>query len=415
VIAHAPAAELATARGRPTRTVPASERRRAPVPPELGRLMRPLLPELANEIFAEVQRRIADYGPPSGEVYAAGTRLAVSQAVSYFVDHVVDPTTSRAELDETMRGVGRGEAYEGRSLDSLRVAFRIGAALAWRRIRAFALQQGLTISVLSDLGEALTEFMASLSQQSEAGYREAQAQLSDAAHQWQLRVLDLVLAGRDATPGELASRAAAGNWPVPESVVMVAVGRNPAVPLPSTAVLQPRVLARLHGDRPILLVPGPMSEQLRTELRSLFCEHRIALGCEVPIEDAASSLRWASRALQLAEAGVLPDQPVIDCTQHVGVLWVHAEPLLAELVRRTLLAPLLAEPPHSRRILADTLLAWIEHSRPSAPVLAQILDKHPQTIRYRLKRIRDLFGDALDQPARVQEMHLALQAGPRVS
>ena len=214
-------------------------------------------------------------------------------------------------------------------------------------------------------------------------------------------------------PASSRRRAAAGNWAIPDSVVILAVRRTPTASLPSAAALHPRLLGRLHGDAPIVLVPAPMSVQVRAELTSLFGAHRIAIGCEVPISDAAASLRWATRALQLAEVGVLPDQPVIDCTDHVGVLWVHAEPLLADLVRSTLLAPLLAEPPHSRRILADTLLAWIEHSRPSAPALAQILDKHPQTIRYRLKRIRDLFGDALDQPARLQEMHLALQVAPR--
>jgi hypothetical protein len=375
--------------------------------------MRSALPALTTEIIDEVQRRIGEYGPHPGGIYLTSTKVAITQAVRYFVDHVWDPTASRAELDETMRRIGRGEAYEGRSLESLRTAFQIGAGLAWKRIHALASDQGLPADVLGDLGEELFDFIDSLSEQSAFGFHEAQAQLSDAAHQWRGRVLDLILAGSSAPAGELAANAAAGNWQVPRTVAMVAVRQSPGTPLPSARMLHPGSLATLHADDPVVLLPAPVSTQVRVELVSLFAGHRLALGCVVAVGDAATSLRWARRALELAATGVILDEPMIDCTKHIGTLWIHSEPLLADIVNRTLLAPLYAEPPNSRRILGETLLAWIETTRASAPALAAFLGKHPQTIRYRLKRLRALFGDLLDEPDRVMEMYYALRAsGP---
>lgn len=376
--------------------------------------MRPVLPALTGEITEEIQRRIVDYGPHSGEIYLTTTKLAITQAVGYFVDHVWEPDTPREELDETLRRLGRGEAYEGRSLEALRSAFQIGARLAWRRIREMVEGQGLRPDILGDLGDELFEFIDSLAEQSALGFHEAQAQLSDAAYQWRGRVLDLILAGSATPRGELAAHAAFGNWPIPAAVALLAVGPVADVPLPSSRMLHPRSLAKLHADAPVVLLPAPVNEQMRLELVTLFAGHPLALGCEVPIAEAASSLRWARRALELAAAGVIPSEPLIDCTAHIGTLWIHSEPLLADIVNHTILAPLYAEPPNSRRILGETLLAWIESTRASAPVLAAMLGKHPQTIRYRLKRLRDIFGDVLDEPERVMEMYYALRAcGPQ--
>lgn len=389
-----------------------SSRQRSPIPEAVAQIPRPDLGALSDQIVDEVQRRIVDYAPHSGDAYLTSTRLTITQAVRYFADYVWDPTTPRTELDESMRRLGRGEAYEGRSLEALRAAFQIGAEIARKHIASIAADEGVDVDVVNDIGDELVAFLDSLGEQAAVGFREAQAQLSDAAHQWRVRILDLILSGSSAS-AELSGLAGAGNWPVPRTVALLAIAPDPGVPMPSARLLHPRSLARLHADEPVVLFPAPVSRQLRKELVTLFAGHRLALGCDVPLADAASSLRWASRALDLAAAGVIPDEPLIDCTQHIGTLWIHSEPLLADIVNRTLLAPLYAEPPNSRRILGETLLMWIETTRASAPVLAQLLGKHPQTIRYRLKRLRAIFGEILDEPDRVMEMYYALRSsGP---
>lgn len=74
-----------------------------------------------------------------------------------------------------------------------------------------------------------------------------------------------------------------------------------------------------------------------------------------------------------------------------------------------LLRPLLAETPNSREILSETLLAWLE-TRDSAPAIAGRLGVHPQTVRYRWKRINEIFGEALHDPDFIVQITMLLKA-----
>ena len=89
---------------------------------------------------------------------------------------------------------------------------------------------------------------------------------------------------------------------------------------------------------------------------------------------------------------------------------MHDDPaLLAEHARREL-APLADETELSRERLLDTLRAWIDH--PGRPTeVARAVHVHPQTARYRLRRLRELLGD-IDDPERRFGLALALRAPP---
>jgi len=73
------------------------------------------------------------------------------------------------------------------------------------------------------------------------------------------------------------------------------------------------------------------------------------------------------------------------------------------------LAPLadLADGPRAR--LTETLAAWLD--RPGqVQAVAAALDVHPQTVRYRVRQLRDLFGERLEDPEARFELALALRA-----
>ncbi len=60
----------------------------------------------------------------------------------------------------------------------------------------------------------------------------------------------------------------------------------------------------------------------------------------------------------------------------------------------------------------DDLHAWLrEQGRTEA--VARELHVHPQTVRYRLARLRELFGDVLERPDGRFELEVALRAGAR--
>lgn len=107
--------------------------------------------------------------------------------------------------------------------------------------------------------------------------------------------------------------------------------------------------------------------------------------------------------------GILPRQGVVRCADHLSTLLLHSdEPMLAQL-RTQVLAPLdtVAEGPRGR--LAETLLAWLLGGS-NVPEVAARLHIHPQTVRYRLRQLEKLFGDALHDPGARLDLILALRA-----
>jgi DNA-binding PucR family transcriptional regulator len=59
--------------------------------------------------------------------------------------------------------------------------------------------------------------------------------------------------------------------------------------------------------------------------------------------------------------------------------------------------------------MRETALAFVRHGGNSVAMAAE-LHLHPQTVRYRVARMRELLGDALDDPDARFELELALRA-----
>ena len=136
-----------------------------------------------------------------------------------------------------------------------------------------------------------------------------------------------------------------------------------------------------------------------------------AVGPAVPLARASSSLRWARRALSLAQrhpAGKAADG-IVRCDEQLPALVLLADAELARLLSGQVLAPLRGLRPEQADRLAETLLAWLE-SADNAGVAATRLHVHPQTVRYRLRQLTELFGDGLSDP----DSRFALQVALRV-
>jgi DNA-binding PucR family transcriptional regulator len=65
-------------------------------------------------------------------------------------------------------------------------------------------------------------------------------------------------------------------------------------------------------------------------------------------------------------------------------------------------------PATERARLLDTLAAWLALQR-HVPAIAEALHVHPQTVRYRVARLRELLGDALESADGRFELELALR------
>ena len=94
---------------------------------------------------------------------------------------------------------------------------------------------------------------------------------------------------------------------------------------------------------------------------------------------------------------------------HLATLVVNRDPELMNELATVRLAPLLAAKESARDRLAQTLLSWLRH-RGERQHVAQELHVHPQTVGYRLGQLRELFGEALDDPQARFELELALRS-----
>ena len=105
--------------------------------------------------------------------------------------------------------------------------------------------------------------------------------------------------------------------------------------------------------------------------------------------------------------GILPRQGVVHCADHLSTLLLHSDEPMLDQLRARALAPLDSVSEGQRERLAETLLAWLL-SGSNVPDVAARLHVHPQTVRYRLRQLEKVFGDALHDPASRLDLILAL-------
>ena len=114
-----------------------------------------------------------------------------------------------------------------------------------------------------------------------------------------------------------------------------------------------------------------------------------------------ASLQRAVRCHALAVPGL------VDSQEHLAGLLLGADPQARGDLRERVLAPLADVRPSTAQKLTETLRAWLlHHGRREA--IAEQLFIHPQTVRYRVAQLREVYGDRLDDPAFVLDATLAL-------
>ncbi|MEV6752260.1 helix-turn-helix domain-containing protein [Streptomyces sp. NPDC051214] len=390
------------------------------------------VPALAQDILRQIRSEYP--GLPvvlddSGEPMAL---IGIRRALEGFVQQIASAEGGRPCYPlEVFQEFGRGEGLHGRSLDSLQAIYRLGVRLAWRRLAEIGQQIEIPPPAMYELAESGFEYLDGLVDQSVRGYAEAAARQAGERLRLQRKLMDLLLSerrgdpgasapvdfghssGASAAPGQpgarsaLDERAARVGWQLPERVA-VGVLLRPAREAVAPAVGQ-GVLLDMETEQPRMVVPDPDAAGRPELLRRAMAGWSGAIGPPVPLADAAKSLRWAQAAVRLMERGLLPSGEVLHCTEHTEALvLLQPEELIEDLARRCL-APLAhCGPAHGRR-LAETLLAWLE-TRGGAPEVAARLGVHPQTVRYRLRQIRELWGDEVDDPDRRFELELVLRA-----
>jgi hypothetical protein len=377
------------------------------IPAELVALFRPHLPALVERIAARVQKNIPEYaGPASGKRHQLIT-TAVSGAIRQFVEIALGRTTRSTRVDDLFRQMGYGEAAAGHDLTAMHNALKLGTREAWDELRGLADTQGLSAAMLGQLGDALFAYIDHLSDQITVGYEAARTAREHDIHVVRTRLLAALV--RKAPLEEIEALTTSAAWPLPASLVVFAADARGEVTVPDLTEDKPSVLGRSDLTPALFVCARGDADDLVEHVRTHAPGVRLAMSWPVALSEIPDARRWTVRTLELADLDVIPNQAVLDCTQHRTLIWLHAEPALRRRLTQELLRPLLAETPNSREILSETLLDWLQ-TRDSAPAIASRLGVHAQTVRYRWKRINELFGEALHDPEFVIQLTLVLKA-----
>lgn len=378
------------------------------LPRSTAAALRPALDDLAQEIIAAIRVEVPAYARPLEGPFGRGLVAGVEEALRQFLDGIGEQGTmprSRVYVD-----LGRGEMRAGRSLDVLLAAYRVGARVAWRRFSAAGVAAGLEPETLYLLAESIFAYIDELSAKSAEGYALEQSEAAGERRAHRQRLARLLVRDPPADPLDIKEVARLAEWRLPRTLaafVFAESERERIVPrLPAEAIVE------TVGDVVCALVPEPDRPDRRRRLAHAVGNggRRVAaLGPPVPWGDAALSLTRARALLELAAEGVVPDHGVLDARDHATALLLRSDRRLASELARTRLAPLDGLGAAARSRLIETLCAWLAAQGRLQAVAAR-LHVHPQTVRYRLARLRELFGDALDDPQRRFEIELALRA-----
>jgi PucR C-terminal helix-turn-helix domain len=388
----------------------------AELPPSLAAALRPALPELTDAIIAAIGAEVPAYARPLEGPFGRALRVGVRTALARFVDGIEDPASEDPDARRLYFELGQAEFRGGRSLDALLSAYRIGARLAWERFVAAGEAAGHEPATLYRLASAIFSYIDGISADSVEGYAQERA-ATEGERQRRRRALARLLARDDVSVEEVQDLARLAGWPRPTTVAALVVGGNGA---PAEPLDPDRLASRLGGDAivagegPITVawLPDPEAPGRRAQLDAALEGTPAALGPAVALPRAAHSLARARSAHALMLDGRLPAEAIVAADDHLAELLLHGgdTTLAADLAARVL-APLQELRPKSAARLRETLRAWLDHPG-QVQAVAERLHVHPQTVRYRVAQLRELFGDALDDPDARFELSLALRSEP---
>jgi hypothetical protein len=376
------------------------------LPPGIARVLAPVLADVADEMIDAVVSQVPAYGRPLEGAFGEGIRAGVQEALRHFLAEI--EKGGPVPRPDVYLALGRGEMRAGRSLDSLLSAYRVGARVAWRRFAAAGVAAGLEPDTLYLLAESLFAYIDVLSAESAAGHSLEQSAVASEAELRRRRVVRLLVREPPPDPRAVEAAAADAAWPLPRTLAALAVGgddREAVVPrLPADAIWD------TIGDVLCVLIPDPDGPRRRAAIARAVSDAGVVagLGTTVAPADSLLSLTRARAALALAETraggGLIASRDV------AGELLLRSDDRLASELAADRLAPLAKLSAGSRARLTETLRVWLCEQGRLGPV-AQRLGVHPQTARYRLARLRELFGTALDDPDERFWLELALRVG----
>lgn len=370
------------------------------LPASLGTALKARSRDVQREVIAliDVERGWAERrdNPKLRADLAELSSLVLSRFVA--VMGTASPVFTAAQRAR-FREVGAGEAREGRGLEDLLAAYRIGIRVIYAEGTRALAELDPSPAAQVALGEAVLALSDVLQAESAEGYAHEVSTHAGERERRLLRLVDALFAGDQAAVRTVAAQV---GWTVPSSLAVL------VVPLEAMASARAAI-----GDAGFVVERDGLAAAVVSAAGVALAVDRIAaaippdspavrVGPDVPLAEASRS--WFVARL-LPEASGAPQW----AADRLPELLLRAAPEVSRTIADRVLAPLQDLPPATRDRLEETLAAWLRHWGQRSPVAAE-LGVHPQTVAYRVNQLRAIFGAVLDDPSWRLEAQLALSA-----
>ncbi|GEP25692.1 MULTISPECIES: CdaR family transcriptional regulator [Cryobacterium] len=355
--------------------------------------LRTISGELSTQTLKRLEDTLTWYGDmPPGRRSAVG--LVAQAGITSFISWFDDPR-STPWIAADVFGAAPRELLRSVSLQQTLQLIRVTVEVVEERVK--------------DGGESLREAILLYSREIAFGAADVYARAAEARGLWDARlealVVDSILSGE--YDDELPSRIAALGWHG-HGEVCVLVGTTPQMldvdQLRRAARhMAADVLIGVQGNRLVLVIgrarPAPVdSEDVGTAaaltfmeiamaLEPIFGPGHLVLGHEVPnLVDASKSAKAALAGFAVARSWRNAPRPV-QADDLLPERALAGDPLARATLIHRIYRPLQA---HSTELLT-TLWCYLDNGR-SLEATARELFVHPNTVRYRLKRVSEVIG-----------------------
>ncbi len=380
--------------------------------PDVVRELRAALPVTAAQTVAAVTRDIPDYnsaaiGADTARTIEVSVELALATFLRLATDgSVADPSAQLAPALEGAYALGRGEARSGRTMEALLGAYRVGARAAWQAVSTLLVRHDVGAATVARFAELVFAYIDELSGASAAGYRDELAISGRVREQLCERLALALVMGEP--PEDLLVRAERAGWPPPETITVVALR---SAHVANVLHVLDRGTLRLPGD----LAPELVSDEIavllvadahhsRAALRAVLSRRGAIIGPTRPWLDTRTSYR---RVLRARDVLTVPDDEPLDTEDHLVTLVLTADLDALRDLRARALEPLAHLRPATAERLTETLRSWLLHQGRRSDVAAD-LNMHPQSVRYRMTQLREIYGEGLSDTDTMLELIVAL-------
>ena len=370
-------------------------------------------PTLLDRMVARTRSEIPFYASDDGPE-PADLRASMQSNVNYVLGGLLGGDPGKEGDLAAPTATGRLRANQGAPLVEMLASYRLGFNEVWLELVDVARgTPEVSDTVLVELAGQMFQLHRHYADASVNGYRDEYREIVRATEREHSALVEAVLA-ESTSPGSLWEAAHALRLPLEGHFLIAAaeaveLGHDPLPRVePALSALDVSSVWRLQPDQSVGVLSLRRAAQAASVLDSLSHRAHTRIG----VSPMFTQLRQASRGLKLARLAMEHQSPGAGVEQFRDSplsMLVASAPGAAIEAARSVLGGLLTLREDDRDLLLSTLLAWLDADG-SANAAGAALFCHPNTVRYRLRRIEEATGRSLAAPAQLAELVTAVRA-----